>query len=298
MEEDTLLNNRGTLKDPKIIDNKMPFTVSHVVAVIPLYKYLGQFGALSALIIGSMIPDFAYMTPYLVHQRMQSHSLVGIYLYGIPMGLTIYYVYHFFMAPVITSLLPNLIKQHLHTDLLLGKIPNIPSYILVFSLILGALTHVFWDFFTHRDGIPEYIDWFTIPLTNLDNYDIMPYRVLQHFSTIFGLCLLMFLIWRWLSNKQNSQEVGNETQNRSSVIWQASKQLRTISALTIILIPTIGGVIFAATYIPHIDNVMFGLFRAQMFLKFGIISAAGIFIMCTIVLGIIYQYQIYRFYKQ
>ena len=41
----------------------MPFTISHTVAVIPLYKYLGKFGALSALIIGSMIPDFEYIIP-------------------------------------------------------------------------------------------------------------------------------------------------------------------------------------------------------------------------------------------
>lgn len=296
MEEDTLFHNRGMIKNTQIINIIMPFTVTHVVAVLPLYKYLGKFGALSALIIGSMIPDFAYMTPYLVHQRMHSHSLVGIYLYAIPMGLTIYFLYHFFMAPVLTSLLPKGIKQHLHTDLLLGKIPNIPSYILVFSLILGALTHIIWDFFTHRNGIPQYIDWFNIPLTQLDNYDIMPYRVLQHFSTLFGLSLLLFLIWRWLANKKNPSEP--ENQQSPSFHWQASKQLKTTAALIIIVVPIIGGAIYATLNVPTIDNVMFGLYKAQFFLRYGIVSAAGFFIICTVLLGMVYQYQIYKYNKE
>lgn len=284
----------------------MPFTVSHVVAVIPLYKYLGKFGAFSALIIGSMVPDFAYMTPYLVDQRMDSHSLVGIYLYGIPMGLTVYFLYHFFMAPVICSILPKRINQHLSRDLFLGKIPNIPSYILVFSIIIGALTHVFWDFFTHSNGIPEYIDWFNIPLTRIDSYEIMPFRVLQHFSTIFGLSLLVFLIWRWLIKKQlkNNTKTSDDfnaphlqTTNSVDDHWQASQQLKTISKLIILIAPMIGGIIYASLNVPTLNNVMFGMYKAQFFLRYGIVSAAAIFIICTGLLGIVYQYQIYRHRK-
>ena len=275
----------------------MPFTVSHVVAVIPLYKYLGRFGAFSALVIGSMVPDFAYMTPYLVHQRMDSHSLVGIYLYGIPMGLTIYYLYHYFMAPVIASLLPKYIRQHLHPDLFLGKIPDIPSYILVFSLIIGALTHVFWDFFTHYNGIPQYIDWFNTPLTNIDNYDIMPFRVLQHFSTIFGLSLLIFLSWRWISKRKN-QNSAYSSRSAHSSIWVASKQLKRFSRVVIVFVPVFSGIIYAAYNVPVVDDVMFGMYKAQFFLRYVIVSAAGTFIICCVLLGMVYHLLIYKHNKQ
>ena len=270
----------------------MPFTVSHVVAVIPLYRYLGKFGALSALIIGSMVPDFAYMTPYLVHQRMDSHSLVGIYLFCIPMGLTIYFLYHFFMAPVIVSLLPRAIGQHLSTDLFLGKIPNIPSYILVFSIIVGALTHSFWDFFTHFNGIPEYIDWFNIPIIRIDGYSLMPYRVLQHFSTVFGLCLLVFLIWIWLS-KKNKQNIPDNQQSTHST-WKASRSLKRFSILIIFTVPPVIGSVFALYNIPILDDVMFGMYKAQFFLRYAIVSAASVFIISTVFLGMIYKYQIYK----
>jgi len=272
----------------------MPFTVSHVVAVIPLYKYLGKFGAFSALVIGSMVPDFAYMTPYLVHQRMDSHSLVGIYLYGIPMGLTVYFLYHFFMAPVIVSLLPKKISQYLNADLFLGKIPNIPSYVLVFSIILGAMTHVFWDFFTHANGIPEYIDWFNVPLTSLDGYNIMPFRVLQHFSSIFGLCLLLFLMWSWIIRKRRSNNEDQENPELTNKHWQAPKLLRKFALLTILIVPAMTGIIYAAYNVPVLDDVMFGLYKAQFFLRYAVVSAGAMFIVCTVLLGVAYQYQIYK----
>ena len=85
----------------------MPFTLSHTVAVIPLAKYSSKYGSISPLIIGSMVPDVAYLTPILVDQRVDSHSLLGIYLFCIPMGLTLYFLYHILMAPVLVSILPK-----------------------------------------------------------------------------------------------------------------------------------------------------------------------------------------------
>ena len=266
----------------------MPFTLSHTVAVIPLYKYLGKFGALSALIIGSMTPDFAYLTPYLVHQRMDSHSLVGIYLYGIPMGLTVYFLYHLLMAPVIVSLLPKKIQKHLHSDLFVGRLPNIPSYALIFSLVLGALTHVFWDFFTHRDGIPRYVNWMDNPLTSIDGYEIMPYRILQHFSSIFGLSLLLFWIWIWLSKKKGSTPA-KQTQEH----WHAPSYLKGIAVAVILCVSTTLGILNGLKNMPETD-VMYGVYSAQVFVRFGIVGAAGGFILSCVLLGLLYQFNIYR----
>lgn len=293
MREDSFLNNLMPIKS----DKNMPFTVSHTVAVIPLYKYLGKFGALSALIIGSMTPDFAYMTPYLVDQRMDSHSLVGIYLYAIPMGLTVYFLYHFLMAPVLVSLLPQFIKKYLHRDLFLGKIPNIPSYTLVFSLIIGALTHIIWDFFTHQTGIPQYIPWMDVPLTAIDGYNIMPYRVLQHFSSLFGLSLLLFWVWRWIALKKHNGNNDNKDTLENNLItpnWKASKKLIILSLLTILISSAIFGTINGAANMTG-DTVMYGLYDAQLFVRYGIVGAAGAFIITSALLGIIYQVQIHRF---
>lgn len=276
----------------------MPFTVSHTVAVIPLYKYLGRFGALSALIIGSMTPDFAYLTPYLVHQRMESHSLIGVYLYCIPMGLTVYFLYHLLMAPVIVSILPKPIQHHLHPDLFAGKLPNIPSYALLFSIILGALTHVFWDFFTHQSGIPQYVSWMDVPLTNIDGYDIMPYRVLQHMSSILGLSLLLFWIWAWIARKKQEKSPANSETNRSEMNnklekWQAPDYLKRFAVFLLLTVPAIAGIFMGWINMPDTD-VMHGIYRLQVFVKNAIVGAAGGFMLATILLGLLYQYKIHQ----
>jgi len=278
----------------------MPFTVSHTVAVIPLYKYLGKFGALSALIIGSMTPDFAYLTPFLVDQRMDSHSLIGLYLYCIPMGLTVYFLYHLLMAPVIVSILPRLIQRHLHPDLFAGKLPNIPSYALLFSIILGALTHISWDFFTHQSGIPQYVSWMDIPLTNIDGYDIMPYRVLQHFSSIFGLSLLIFWIWAWIGKKKQETSLtknDKETKSNSRVSfdkkWQAPDYLKKLTIILLLAVPFIAGTFNGWINLPDTD-VMYGIYSLQVFVKNAIVGAAGGFMLASILLGLLYQYKIHQ----
>jgi len=262
----------------------MPFTLSHAVAVIPLYKYLGKFGALSALIIGSMTPDFAYFSDY-IQSHVNSHSLIGIYLFAVPAGLTVYYLYHFLMAPVLVSLLPKAIKKHLHEDLFLGRLPDIPSYTLVFSLMLGALTHVVWDFFTHQSGIPQFVPWMEVSLTSIDDYDITTYRILQHFSSLFGLSLLVFWIWQWIGKKKHA----NVPSTPASHAWQAPKALKLFSLVVLLTVPTIVGLIHGYNSIPDNDS-MYDLYAARVFLRFGVTGSAGAFIVCSAALGLLYQY--------
>ncbi len=265
----------------------MPFTVAHTVAVIPLVKYLGKFGALSALIIGSMTPDFSYFTPYLVHQRFESHSLLGVYLFAIPMGLTIYFLYHLLMAPVIVSILPKAIKQHLHPDLFIGRLPDIPAYALIFSLVLGALTHISWDFFTHLYGAPQYIPALTVPIVAVDGYDIMPYRVLQHGSTLFGMSLLTFWIWVWFAKKNGTAKKQTLTKK-----WHAPRYLKRISLLVLLIVPIFVGIFSGMIDLPQTD-VLNGMYAKQKFLSNAIVGWAKAFIISAALLGLLYQYRIY-----
>ncbi len=270
----------------------MPFTVVHTLAVIPLYKYLGKIGAFSALIIGSMTPDFAYLTPVLVHQRVDSHSFLGLYLYCIPMGLTIYFLYHWLMAPVLVSLLPKPLQNMLNKDLFEGTLPNIPSYLLIFSLLLGAFTHITWDFFTHSSGLPQYLSWMNIPLSNIDGYNIMPYRVLQHLSSFLGMFLLIFLIWQWYKkNLRSGSSKPTATQNTPNRSWQASKVLRTFSLYFLLIASITIGIIVGIINMPN-SNVMYGIYDAQVFIRYFIVGSAGAFIITSALLGLLYQYKI------
>lgn len=294
MREDTFFDNSSiqiiTSKNyllslsykPKI----MPFTVSHIVAALPLNKGIGKyskFTALSPLIIGSMTPDIAYLTPFLVHQRMDSHSLIAIYLFCIPMGLTVYFLYHLLMAPVVVSCLPKSIQRHLNSDLFIGKLPTTPAHVIVISLVLGALTHIIWDFFTHSYGIPQHIAWMATPLMNIDGFDIMPYRVLQLLSSILGLGLLLYWLAHWYKRRKHI--------NSSTNYWQAPRALKMISITVLMVVSLIGALLNGYRHLPDTD-VLYGLHSAQVFIRFAILGGVSAFLLCCFGLGLLYQLRI------
>ena len=261
----------------------MPFTASHIVAALPLNNRLGKYSrytALSPLIIGSMTPDIAYLTPFLVHQRVDSHSLIGIYLFCIPMGLTIYFLYHLLMAPVVVSFFPKKIQKHLNPDLFVGKLPTTPAQVILISLILGAVTHIIWDFFTHQSGLPQYSVWMDTPLMNIDGYNIMPYRVLQHSSSVLGLGLLIYLIYRWYKRQQHIKITANH--------WQAPQPLKKLSILILLLVSFVGAILNGYLHLPDTD-VLYGLYSAQIFIRYAIVGGISAFLLCCFGLGIVYR---------
>ena len=64
----------------------MPFTVSHIAAVLPGYRPLKRAHVLTAAVIGSMVPDFGLLVPGFM-ARWQTHSLPGLFTFCLPIGL-------------------------------------------------------------------------------------------------------------------------------------------------------------------------------------------------------------------
>jgi hypothetical protein len=61
----------------------MPFTVSHVAAVLPVYRPLTRWRVFTAAVIGSMVPDFGMLLPGGL-ERWQTHSLPGLLNFCLP----------------------------------------------------------------------------------------------------------------------------------------------------------------------------------------------------------------------
>ncbi|MGB1309916.1 MAG: DUF4184 family protein [Leucothrix sp.] len=264
----------------------MPFTLSHPVAAIPLKKYLGDYGGLSALFIGAMVPDFVYMLPpdFVFYYRLSSHSLMGLFDVCLPMGILFFYLYHLLMAPAIVAVFPNQLQRKLPPHLFLGRCPPMRNaHTLIVSILIGAATHILWDAFTHEDSFPMYIELLRTPVATLDNWEIMPFRILQHFSTVFGLMLLLWWIGQWFRTSKTAD----------AVIWQPDPTIRYITLFLLILIPLLVGSYFAYTNTP--DNpVLYGLHDLQLGLKFGIVSGAVALIITSSVLGIFYQWLLFK----
>ena len=70
----------------------MPFTLSHAAAVLPISR-LGRYRLpLSALMIGSMAPDFGYFFSQEASREL-THSFASLPLFALPMGLAVWLFY-------------------------------------------------------------------------------------------------------------------------------------------------------------------------------------------------------------
>ncbi len=186
----------------------MPFTVAHAAAVLPLHTLTRRRTDLSAIILGSMVPDLAYF--YHLHPRggQLGHSIIGLLTFCLPAGLACYFVFHWIVKRPAAMLLPEAHRRRLEASINNDreKISSNRLLSVGLSLVIGALTHVIWDAFTHRQG------WFVqaIPILQSTAFDlgnrIVPvYELLQHGGGVVGVCLLAFWYRRWFTSQIDNQ---------------------------------------------------------------------------------------------
>ncbi|MFI7007935.1 DUF4184 family protein [Streptomyces sp. NPDC050145] len=138
----------------------MPFTLSHAAAVLPLIRRDGSGRGPfvpSLLVAGSFAPDVTYFAASAVPGAMRfgevTHSFPGVFTVDVPIAVALVGLWRLVAGPL-TGLLPARARGRVRA--LAGSGPRRPSgwrglcrwYV---SAVLGALTHVVWDAFTHLD---------------------------------------------------------------------------------------------------------------------------------------------------
>ncbi|MFI0152836.1 DUF4184 family protein [Streptomyces lydicus] len=140
----------------------MPFTLSHVAAVLPAVRRTGAArGPLvaSALVAGSLAPDMTYYADSVVPGGMEfgavTHSLRGVLTVDVLVTVALVGGWLLLREPVL-ALLPAAWRGRVY-GLVRGR-PWQPRSVsefgalagrFVLSAVLGAATHVVWDAFTH-----------------------------------------------------------------------------------------------------------------------------------------------------
>jgi|SRR5215470_1003243 len=249
----------------------MPFTLAHPAAVIPLARRLGRFAVPSALVIGSISPDLAYLLPMGV-SRGGSHSLAGLFWFCIPAGVGAYLLFHLMLKRPLVSLLPTRIAARVAGVLCAPRRLPPASWIAVLvSLLIGAVTHLAWDAFTHPDapGV-QAVAVLHARLFSIGQYPVHGYKVLQHGSTLAGTVLLIGWVWRWL--RQAPIHPPDPTLSLSR--W------RRATAVTVIVgLPVCAGLasgVLALSYPVTVSALEVSVWRSVVFS----LSALGIAILC------------------
>jgi hypothetical protein len=163
----------------------MPFTVSHAAAVLPLHQLGKHKLPLSALMVGSMAPDFGYFFSNDA-SRALTHSIPGLFMFALPAGLSVWLFYVAFMEKATITLL----SDRWHTRF--ARTGAITSSLVArasVAVVLGAITHLLWDGFTHRGTFAT--DLFPALLGPTPGIGWMPvHHFLHGLSSVVGLALL------------------------------------------------------------------------------------------------------------
>ena len=137
----------------------MPFTLAHPAAVLPLIRR--PFVA-SALVAGAVAPDLLYVDPIyrLATQYINgnftltlTHEFTSALWLDPLLALLMLGIYNLVLRRPLTALAPAALAARLPAAPAVGPLPSPAT--LVWSLVsamLGAVTHVVWDSFTHGDG--------------------------------------------------------------------------------------------------------------------------------------------------
>lgn len=177
----------------------MPFTFSHPAIVLPFRTIWKRYFSLTALIIGSMSPDFEYFLRLKVRSDY-SHTILGVFWFDVPLAIVLCFIFHLLVKKALFQNSPHFLQIRFNNFIDF----NFTSYfkrhylIVVFSLILGAFSHLFWDAFTHHNGF--FVEQLPILKAQITDYSIPIFKILQHFSTLIGGIAILFWIYKLPKN--------------------------------------------------------------------------------------------------
>ncbi|MGI5274050.1 DUF4184 family protein [Nonomuraea sp. CA-218870] len=174
----------------------MPFTPSHVAAVLPFISSprLRRFADPWALALGAMVPDLPIFLPMLPDYS-DWHSWRGVVTVDLAAVLILLVLFHGLLRDPLLALLPPGLAGRAATlrptwPQLVRGVPAI-----VAGGLIGSATHVGWDSFTHSTGPGEWGAWLSVTVLG-----VLPlFRVLQYVSSAVGLAVVVWWAWRGLS---------------------------------------------------------------------------------------------------
>jgi len=163
---------------------------SHAAAVLPLKVWRPRWFDGVALMTGSAAPDMYYvLTGFIVVPP--THNLVGILWFGLPVALVTAGLVRL-AAPTVAAHLPSRPAWLAMPDYgVLGQVRH-RWYVAVWSALLGVLSHIVWDGFTHAPAATHGWGVRLLPALAVEPVPGWPLWLLaQHASTVLGAAVAL-----------------------------------------------------------------------------------------------------------
>lgn len=174
----------------------MPFTASHIVAILPIKKYLRGYFSITGLVIGSMVPDFEFFLRMTL-LGYYGHRLSGIFFFDIPIGLLLFVVFRGIIRKPVLQHLPaywynRLTREDIALD---SKIFKKSLPIVLLSILVGVFSHLLWDGFSHNEEnyLARFLTFLLVDI-HVMGFTMPLYNFIQLTSSVFGLIGLFIYI--------------------------------------------------------------------------------------------------------
>lgn len=140
------------------------------------------------------------------------HHFIGIFLVDVPLGLILALMIHTVIRDPFIEYLPRFLKQRFIAFQNLNWLKYLLNnfWTVVVSLILGIMTHILWDAFTHQSGFFVQLSPVLQHVIHFGKIDIPVFKSLQYSSGVLGLLIVMICIYKLpkhaFPNCQNEQQ--------------------------------------------------------------------------------------------
>ncbi|WP_284302820.1 DUF4184 family protein [Mobilicoccus caccae] len=162
----------------------MPVTFAHPVAVLALRRTPLP---MSALVIGSMVPDLPLFLPWAPLDYATTHTPLGLVTVDVVIGVLVWAVWHAVIRAPVLDAAPSPLRRRIAS----APAPRGMRALLVpVAVAVGATTHVVWDEFTHIGRWGErHITWLAEVHAGLPGV-----KWAQYVSGVGGLLLLAVVV--------------------------------------------------------------------------------------------------------
>jgi hypothetical protein len=223
----------------------MPFTFfAHQSFVMPLKAARPRWFDGTALCIGSMAPDLAYAT-YGTPLAFDSHKLLAQLTWSLPVALILTLIVRRVLAEPVGLVLPG----HLGVEVRALSRSRHPPWVMVWSALVGALSHIFVDGFTHTGGwAATRIPWLQHTVSELAGHTFTVAGVFQDVGHVVGTAAGIALLWYFVSRRRFStwSGVGPDVGALPSpppppIFWVAVAGGLALAALAAMTVASTGG---------------------------------------------------------
>jgi hypothetical protein len=232
----------------------MPFPLAHPAAALPFRRLCPRYLSLPGMLIGSIVPDLAYVIDDLnrfsktflflfgnsvrYHRYVRedwewstfTHTLMGGAVVCLPAGILLLYLFFRLRAPLAATL------PQPHRDALLPLCGNRHESIAacLAALILGILMHLVWDTFTHANGwFSQNSEFLYVRVFSLAGHAVSRLQLFWLISSSGGMLVLLAAYIGFLRHKRLPLWVFARSEGRYYVFWAIVLSLPVLFALPI-----------------------------------------------------------------